>query len=211
MNKNNLEKVVLICLLLTGMVLSFVFKPIKLDNSNDKRIIQFPQTIGEYTSTDVVLGKEVYDILETKNVIMRYYKKNAEPPILFYLIFSQQTHKTSDPPENCLTGDGILILQKSKTFLKLSNNVKLSVNKLITGSQDKKQVYLYWFLAGNQFVDSYITQRVKLIASYLMRKPLSGGQIRISTDIIEANETEALQRINAFISECLPLLVGLLS
>jgi len=207
MDKNFIILTILLCI---GVAVSIVLKPLPIDDSLDARILKFPLQLAGYSGTDITLSQQVYDILETKNVIMRAYEKQGYPRVLFYLIFSKQTHKTSDPPENCVQGDGGVILDKSKRQINAGGR-SLTVNRLLVEQDGKKELYFYWFIAGNEFTDSYVVQRVKLMLAYLKRAPLSGGQIRISTEISDGDEPQAVRRLEQFIEGLLPDLLGLLS
>lgn len=198
---------IIVGILVVGVGLSFLFKSAEIDAGIDQRVVNLPKELGEYKSKDVELDERIYDILETKNVVMRNYFKDDEPPILFYLIFSKKTHKTSDPPENCLQGEGRAIVSKELVDLP---GLDCSVNKLLVEKSGNKDLYLYWFIAGNEFFDNYVGQRLKLIMSYLRRNPQSGGQVRISIEIVDGNEKEAMQRLQEFIVEMMPYLRKLL-
>ncbi|MCG2711908.1 MAG: EpsI family protein [Candidatus Omnitrophica bacterium] len=199
--------IVLVWILLIGVGLSFVFKPVDIDSGIDERVLNLPREPGIYKSKDIELEDRIYDILETKNVVMRHYFKEGELPILFYLIFSKKTHKTSDPPENCLSGEGRAIISKELVELPGFN---FPVNKLLVEKSGIKDMYLYWFIAGDEFFDNYVGQRLKLIMSYLKRCPQSGGQIRISTEVTKNNEQAAMKRLEEFIAEMMPYLKELL-
>ncbi|MBU1043270.1 MAG: EpsI family protein [Candidatus Omnitrophica bacterium] len=204
---------IIIGLLFFGVIGTMVFKLPEIDSSSDARIANIPMQIGEYSGTDIELKDEIYEMLETKNIVMRLYDKQSQPPILFYLIFAKATHKTSDPPENCLQGDGYSVLNKAKISIPINIENKefnLTANKLIAGKPGENKLYLYWFLAGNEFQDSYFKQRLKLISAFLKRKPLSGGQIRISIDIENNDENQALVRLESFIQQIIPHLKPLL-
>ena len=205
----NMDKrfLIIVGILILGIVFSLVFKSAEIDTGIDERVVNLPKELGVYKSKDVELEDEIYDILETNNVVMRYYFKPGEPPILFYLIFSRSTHKTSDPPENCLSGEGREIVSKERVKL---SEPSLSVNKLIVEKSGNKEIYLYWFIAGDEFFESYVGQRLKLISSYLRRAPKSGGQIRISTSISDNNELASMQRLQEFIAQIMPYLKKLL-
>ena len=198
---------IIVGILIIGVGLSLVFKSAEIDSGIDERVVNLPKQLGAYTSKDVELEDRIYEILETKNVVMRHYFKEGEPPVLFYLIFSKKTHKTSDPPENCLRGEGRAIVSKEQVEL---SGLDIPVNKLLVEKAGSKDLHLYWFIAGDEFFQSYVGQRLKLILSYLKRAPQSGGQIRISTEVIGNNEQEALQRLEKFIVEIMPYLEKLL-
>jgi EpsI family protein len=212
---NDMDKkfIIIIGILFVGVIGTMVFKLPEIDSSSDVRIANIPQQIGEYKGKDISLKDEIYAMLETKNIVMRTYEKISEPPILFYLIFAKATHKTSDPPENCLQGDGYSVLSKAKVSIPITmdkEQFNLKANKLIVGKPGQKMLYLYWFIAGDQFQDSYFKQRIKLISAFLKRTPLSGGQVRISTLIENNDENQALSRLEGFIQQVIPHLKPLL-
>lgn len=176
-------------------------------------LLTLPDAIGDYQGQDVELQERVYDILRTRNVIMREYAKTGEPPILFYLIFDRESQKSSDPPENCIQGSGKTVTAKKKITLAVplgDQSISFVANKLSVLAGGRHEVYVYWFLAGGEMLDNYLAQRVKLVKSYLLGRPLSGGQVRISTDVVEGDEEEAMIRLQEFIRMLLPHLLPII-
>ena len=206
---DNRKFITILSALLLGAGISFFLRPITIDDSVDKRILDFPKEIFGYKAADVELNQKVYELLETKNIIMRNYEKAGKATILFYLIFAKETYKTSDPPENCIQGEGGNISGKSKAVIHTDAR-DLPVNKLLVDSGGKKYLYLYWFLAGDTFTDSYAKQRLALMGAYLRRSPLGGGQIRISAEIEGNDESAAFQELQGFINSSMPELLKLL-
>ena len=52
----------------------------------------FPQQIGEWRGEDIELTEKEYDILETRNLIMRKYTNAADRRVLYlFIIYSQGT------------------------------------------------------------------------------------------------------------------------
>ncbi len=196
---------IVIGLLILGVGITLFLRPIQIDSSLDPRIVHFPDKIGSYVKAkDIHIADKIYGILETRNIILRQYQKGKEPPVLLYIIFSPRTHKTSDPPENCLIGDGMTVLSKEK--IKVSpGKTPFEVEKLVAAGKgsETKQMYFYWFLAGNEFTGSYTAQRLKLIMACLRLNPLSGGQIRISTQIVKGKE-QAQKRLEDFLKQAAP-------
>ena len=199
-------------ILIFAMVVSLFLQSKKIKPVVVSIVKELPRIIGNYKSQDLELKERIYEILETRNIIMREYMTENKPPILFYMIYSPQTHKTSDPPENCLRGEGRTITAKKKKVIRINTSKKvfdLNVNLLTVEKGKDKQLYVYWFIAGDTFIDSYFKQRFKLISAYIKRAPLSGGQIRISTPY--KNEEEAFLRLEKFIQAASPALLELLS
>ena len=205
--------VITILLFISALITLFAARW-QIKPQSDEAFLQLPKEFGGYTSRDVSLSERIYEILETENVIMREYARGNEPSILFYLIYAKQTYKTSDPPENCLMGEGRSVTYKTQEVLSVpirDKKVDLKINKLLVEEKENKEIYVYWFLAGSEFTNSYLKQRLKLFLGYLKRKPLSGGQIRISTSVLNNDELEAFLRLKGFIQEIIPYLIKLLS
>ena len=194
---------IVIALLIIGAGITLFLKPVQIEGSLDPRIASFPDRIGDYVKVkDLNLEDKIYGILETRNIVLRQYQKGTEPPVLLYIIFAPRTHKTSDPPENCLVGDGMSVLKKDKVSVDAGDK-PFYADKLVAEDARGRFMYFYWFLAGDEFTGSYAAQRMKLIMAALRLDPLSGGQIRISTQVMDS-EDSAQARLNDFLKTAYP-------
>ncbi|MCM8814067.1 MAG: EpsI family protein [Candidatus Omnitrophica bacterium] len=198
--------------IVAGITLLSYLQPVQKDE-----LIGFaekiPLNVNTYCGRDVPLEKRIYEMLETNNVIMRFYDTKDKPEVLFYFIYDSGTYKTADPPENCVQGDGFTVLKKERKILSIpygDKHYELPVNVMLVERQKERQVFVYWFLAGDRFYDSYVQQRRRLISAYLSMRPLGGGQARISTQVYGNDAEEALGRISDFITAMLPYITKFL-
>ena len=177
-------------------------KPEDVFNVND-----FPRQIADYNSEDIPVEENVYEILETRNLLLRKYKKNDEPDIALYIIYSDKNRKASHPPEVCLIGSGVSILKKTQEKLILQGEGDtIAVNNLLVEKSKRQEIMLYWFKAGKTFTANYLSQQFKIMLSQLQGKSSGGAMIRLSTQITKDKE-EAKERLEDFISAISPVIV----
>lgn len=195
--------IVISILIVVSIVAIFSYLPTRFDGSLEVLMSNFPQTIGEWKSTDLPLSKRDYEILETKNLIMRDYKNKKGDSVLLYIVYSQDNRKVSHPPEVCYMGSGASIIEK--TVFKITDSI--SATRMLTEEATGKQQFVaYWFRVGNLNTDKYLKQQLKIVCNRMIGKRTSGAMIRISTDIKEKDQKAALTLIKVFTSQIEPLL-----
>lgn len=199
--------IVLIFVFTAVLSLYLYYQQIKPEDAFN--VAGFPQEIAGWKAEDIALEEKVYEILETRNLLLREYKKEGEPGIVLYIIYSDKNRKSSHPPEICLAGGGIDITSKKTEDLKIDTgqgSLNLKVNYLVAENASSRELMLYWFKAGKTFTANYLSQQFKIMLSQLQGKSSGGAMLRLSTRISK-DETEAKQRLTRFISEILPVIV----
>lgn len=190
---------------LTAVLSLFLYyqqiKPEDAFNVND-----FPKEIAGYTSEDIPLEEKVYEILETRNLLLREYKKGGEPGIVLYIIYSDKNRKASHPPEVCLTGSGVSIVKKTAGEIPLSG-LPLKTNYLIAEKGGARELMFYWFKSGKTFTPNYLSQQLRIMLNQLQGKSSGGAMIRVSTTITK-DEKETEEKIVNFIREIMPTVIN---
>lgn len=200
---NNKTFVIVVCILTIAAAAGLIsYLPAKFDSGNSVKMADFPKTVGDWQSKDIQLSERDYEILETRNLIMREYKNPAGQTILLYIVYSEDNRKVSHPPEVCYMGSGATVVEKEK--LKLSNSI--SANKMLAESPNNQQIVIYWYKAGSLNTNNYLKQQLKIALVRTFGKSTSGALIRLSADIKEGNETAALNLLKSFTSQIEPLL-----
>jgi len=172
------------------------------DASKEPQMAKFPLKIGEWQGKDMPLAQTDYDILATKNLIVREYEAQGKPLVMLYIIYSGDNRKSLHPPEICYTGGGGTILEKSIVSL----TAGLRANKFIIADKSFKQLVVYWFRTDNLNTPSYIMQQVRTALQRTFGKQASGAMIRISTVVKPTEDAQALQTIKRFTRLIEPLL-----
>ncbi|PIQ89467.1 MAG: EpsI family protein [Candidatus Omnitrophica bacterium CG11_big_fil_rev_8_21_14_0_20_42_13] len=190
-----------------GLSIYLYYQQIKPEDAFD--VSSFPMQIADWQGEDIPLEEMVYEILETRNILMREYKRKGEPGIVVYIVYSDKNRKSSHPPEICLAGGGIDITTKKSQEIAIADNKKISklkVNYLIAEKGNARELMLYWFKGGNTFTANYLKQQFKIMLRQLQGKPSGGAMIRISTPITNGEE-EALIRLTSFANKITPLII----
>ena len=199
---NNKTFFIVIVILVAVSVIGMIsYLSTRFDITSKIKVADFPMTIGEWQATDIPLADRDYEILETKNLIMRDYKNTKGDSVYLYIVYSENNRKVTHPPELCLSGGGLTIVDKSS--IQLTNNIRGV--KLLMEKGDARELVVYWFRAGSLNTDSYVKQQLKVVFDLLRGKRTSCALIRLSTDIKENGE-EALGLIKEFCAQIEPLL-----
>lgn len=199
-NKNFIIVALVLAVVAVIGVISYL--PTRFAISEKVKVVDFPKEIGEWIAVDIPLSERDYEILETRNLIMREYKNSAGDSVYLYIVYSEDNRKVSHPPEVCLMGGGGSILDKS--CVQITNSIKAI--RLLMEKGDFKQLVVYWYKAGNFHTDKYLKQQLKVVLDRMLGKRTSCALIRVSTDIKDNNQEAALGLIKGFVSEIEPLL-----
>ncbi|MBP7216514.1 MAG: EpsI family protein [Candidatus Omnitrophica bacterium] len=171
-----------------------------MGSSDRIKVADFPKAIGAWSSVDIPLSERDFQILETRNLILREYSNPTGSKIYLYIIYSEENRKVTHPPEVCYLGSGSTIA--NKTLVKVSDGMR--ANRLLIEKGNEQQLAVYWFKAGNLSTDQYLKQQVKIVIDRLLGKKTSGALIRVSTDVQQGREQEAEQAIMEFCSDIVP-------
>jgi len=178
------------------------YLPARVDIAARIKVSDFPMAIGEWTATDIPLSERDYQILETRNLIMRDYKNPQGDSVILYIIYSEDNRKVSHPPEVCYMGSGASIVNKS--VVQITDSIKAI--KLVTETPKNEQMVVYWYKAGSLYTDQYLKQQLKVVIDRMMRKRTSGALIRISADVKDNDQEGALRMLKTFAGQIEPLL-----
>ena len=174
----------------------------------------FPRVIGEWNGEDIPLEEEVYEILETRNVLCREYSiapqsSRDKIPLYLTIVYSENNRKVSHPPEICYSGSGTEIMDKSEITINTSSE-DIKATKFIAKSNRRKELVLYWYLAGNEFTTDYIKQQLKIAFKQARNKKAGGALIKISAPIVESEE-KTLDELKRFAYQAAPIIKSFLS
>jgi EpsI family protein len=202
MRKNRTFAAVFVILALSGILgNSFYFSQV-IAAKEEVSIANFPKTIGEWRSVEVPLSKREYDLLETKNLIMRNYKNKNGDEVNLYIIYSQDNRKVSHPPEICLQGGGASVVEKSKLGLPGGINA----TKLVLEKKNSREIAVYWYKAGKVYTNDFISQQFKISWDQLLGRRSSLALIRVISIADNNNDALTLSKILSFCSAIEPLL-----
>ncbi|RKY33641.1 MAG: EpsI family protein [Candidatus Omnitrophota bacterium] len=201
MSPFNKSYIVIIGILSLSLLLVMKVEGSKKILSSGAPLETIPFYIGDWKGKDLEISKDVYEVLETKDIVMREYKDSQGVPVWLAIIYSKDNPDSFHPPEICYVGGGVKLINKKKEKIKLNENEYLTLNKLTMQTPSGIVKAWYWFVAGDKFMDSYYLQQFYLIWNTLINRETSGALIRVS---IAGNSEVLEEKAKLFIKEVVP-------
>lgn len=210
MSKNQIERssVVLLAAFLVAGLVSWTLFFKQYHQRDTVNVHLFPNTIGQWTATELPITDTEYAILETRNAFVRQYKHPDGREVLLFIVYSQNNRKVSHPPEICYTGSGATILNRKRVSMNVaSQSLPLQANQLTVELGDTSQLSYYWFKVGDTFTPDYWRQQFLIAIKSLIGKPASSALIRVSANAEAGKPEEAAKVVGEFTSEAFLLLL----
>lgn len=176
------------------------------------RLEDIPLKLGEWKGEDIPISERIYQLLETKDVLMREYSNAKGERVVLAIVYSGANRGSFHPPEICYLGGGRELLNKGMETVELGEPKKSSsamqVNRLLMQDQAGKEIAWYWFTAGSKVTDNYYLQQCYFIWNELRRNPIGGSLIRVSARAMGADLGKADAIGKGFIRQLVPVLPG---
>jgi len=206
-NKNTVGFIVLVVLLLTAGIFSLklFFQQRITQDKLDIRL--FPYEIAGWQGKDLEITEQEYDILETRNLISRKYVNSSGKRIYLFIIYSETNRSVFHPPEVCMMGSGLKIVDKRIEQID-SGEHRFSANKLYTQKNNYRGLALYCYKAGRLYTDNFYLQQFYFALNQLFGKNKGGATIRVSMSLKE-NEQTTLATLKTFMSEAVKIIHSL--
>lgn len=207
MKSNTLGYIVIVALLLvTGIFSINLF--LRERTSHDKLDIRkFPYQVGQWKGHDLEVTEREYNILETRNLISREYVNPSNEAIWLFIIYSETNRSVFHPPEMCLLGSGLNMIDKTREDMD-SKGHKISANKLYLEKGDYRELTLYCYKAGNLYTSNFYMQQAYLITHQIFGRPLAGATIRVAMPLAK-DEQIILPVMKDFLKESVRALESL--
>ncbi len=203
----NRNYISIVILLIITIFLSWGFYFRAYQHQDRINIKDFPLTIDEWSSQDLPIDKTDLAFLETKNVFLRRYTNKSQQSIYLYMAYSQSNRKASNPPEIAYQNSGISIVDKGKKYTIIaSSNLSFKVNWLLLDNDENQQLAYYWYKVGDVYTHSYWKEQALAAFNNLIGKKTGNALIRISTDIDNGHQNQAIDLLNEFACLIIPQL-----
>ena len=190
-------------LFIVGMI-AFRFYQMQRLEKDLRDIRTIPIKIGQWRAQEIPIKEHDYEILETRNLVLRDYRNKEGESVHLFVIYSETNRRVCHPPVVCLIGSGFQVTKSEKEIVSLAGRT-FTVNRLIAKGAKKDQLVLFWYMLGDEFTDDYVTQQLRWVLKQATGKPLGGAMIRIVTPITE-DEAQAFERAKRFLQELIPVL-----
>ena len=206
MSAENRRYLVVFVILLVSAFVIINLARINSGVTADIDLAKLPLEIGGWKGEDLDVFDDVYEILGTKDLIMREYIDKQGDSLVLAIVYSNKDRQSLHPPEYCYLGGGVELLDKSKEDVLLKGNRVLTMNKLVMKEKRGVLKAWYWYSVGNKFIDNYYFQQIYSLWNALRGKGYQGALIRVS---VNGDNTALEIKAKEFIKElpsCLPWL-----
>ncbi len=168
------------------------------------RLTQLPMDLGAWRGIDVPLENRVYEILETRDVVVRSYDKAVGGQTVWLsLVQAADNRAAFHPPEICYVGAAYTVIDKGRHVVTLSDGRVLEVNRLALTRGNEQVLNYYWFTAGNMTAASYFRQQARLAWDQLLGRGGSGTMVKLTTYVKAHDLSDADARLTEFLEDTL--------
>lgn len=177
--KNNTGYAVIILMLIISSVFSINLFMRQRAQKDLLDIHKFPHKLDGWTGKDLEIIERDYRILETRNIIYRDYANAKGKRLGMFMVYSETNRSVFHPPEVCLIGSGINIMDKRPEKIEFDGR-SFFVSKLYLEQGKSRELVLYCYKAAGLYTNSYPLQQAYFALHQLFGKRTQGATIRLS-------------------------------
>ncbi|MBL7068997.1 MAG: EpsI family protein [Candidatus Omnitrophica bacterium] len=203
-NKSTVGYIAVVAALSITSVFSFGLYSRQREAVDSVEIKDFPHTIRDWEGEDLDITENEYRILETRNLIVREYKNDRDEKIYLFIIYSETNRSVFHPPEVCLIGSGVNMVEKIYEDIKSPYGV-FKCNKLYLEKKGARDISLYCYKTGRTYTFNYYLQQALFTINQLFAKNKGGATIKVSTRVSD-NEEETLETLKSFMEEVIVIM-----
>ncbi len=177
----------------------------------DKRLDQFPENIGKYTSEDIKMSDSIVNELNTDVFVYRNYT-GRKGPIALYIGYygTQKGGRTGHNPNSCYPSSGYAIISESKIKIPVEfvgrKVTQVKVTRLLITKNNEQQIVYHWYQsAENRILASGIDQNIHRFKSLLHHNRNDGAFIRLSA-LVLADIAQTEEGLIDFSGKIIPLI-----
>jgi EpsI family protein len=176
-----------------------------------KALGTFPDQLGNWTGTDVPIGKEIRDVLGPGDFMLRVYRRddNSQPPTDLFIAYfpSQRAGDTIHSPKNCLPGAGWSPVDSARIQLSVPGHAPFPANRYVIAKGTDRLLVVYWYLAHDRAIASEYWAKVYLVTDSIRMNRSDGSLVRLTTRMVPGESADAaMTRLLPFAGQVVPLL-----
>ncbi|NUM34148.1 MAG: EpsI family protein [Candidatus Brocadiae bacterium] len=185
----------------TVISLLYLYKDLPVENISYTQSI--PEHIGQWSVAQAFeVDRRTVQLLETNDIMMRYYRKGNSAPVLLSIVASAQSNrKIAHPPEICYRGIGWEVMKREKIRY---NDGKEGIFMIIFTGKTKEAV-LYWYKFEDVYTAEYYYHQAGALFNLFRKRKGGVALIRMSTTILNSTE-ESLNLMMEFSKDLYPYL-----
>jgi EpsI family protein len=193
----------MLLLLASGAACSLVFA-YQPAAEKTHRTAAIPAAIGAWSGTDLPIGKRVYELLETEDILMRRYRRPADRAgVDLYVVHAADSRKVAHPPEICFSGGGYAAPEKGERAIAGPRGPIPAIRMLLAHEGGETLLVYYWYRLDGRDTASYLGHQLETVFRQIRRERHEGSMVRLSTPVGPDGVAGAEARIAAFGREAL--------
>jgi EpsI family protein len=160
----------------------------------------FPQTLGNWTGTEIPMDQEVLDVLGAGDFLLRDYRNpahNASIGLFIAYFPSQRAGDTIHSPKHCLPGAGWTPVRADRIKIDVPGLGSIPVNRYLISKGEDRQLVLYWYWAHGRAVASEYAAKFYLVTDSIRMHRSDGSLIRVTMDLAPDQNIESLEKVMA--------------
>jgi EpsI family protein len=177
------------------------------------RFVEFPLQLGAWHGRTATLDADVERGLGLDDYLLSDYSGADRKAVNLYVAYytSQRTGESPHSPIVCIPGGGWQIAAFERTSIGTASAASLPFNRVIIARDGVKQVVYYWFDERGRKIASEWWSKWYLLTDAIFRNRTDGALVRLTTQVLAGEtETDADQRLRAFMREVVPALTAYL-
>jgi len=197
----SLRIVLIIFILIISAWLTFNIQRNQPQFSLEGDIAALPLDFDDWSGKELEVDREVKDILQTDNILIREYINSSGKVITLTIVYYRNSRTAFHLPESCLLGHGSRLTEKKVASLLDKSGKPFRVNELEIRQGTKEHIVLYYFETGKFRTSSYFDFRKKILLGKLKGNNTSGALVRFFIETDEVSAKADLKMLNQFISK----------
>jgi len=199
-----------------------------------------PLIIGNWYGREIEIDEHTYELLETRDTIMREYTNDLGDKVVLVVVYSRENVRVVHAPDICLPGGGFSICEKATEVVPFSSDnnphwqLAASATPLLRGTQptgsklpvpqqlaavfnnytvgdgNQKQPVFFLYKSGTKLTPNPLRMEFDFFINKALRRPHSAALIRLSTYAVNGNLENATRKTKQFAAEAMPVLLNYL-
>ncbi len=160
-------------------------------------ITGFPQTVDGWQGTDRTLTERQYQLLETRDVLFREFRKGSQE-VLLCVSVAGRDRKSAHPPAVCYRGQGWEVMSE-RDHARVPAQAPPVVQELRIQKGDRDLLVYAWYRVGDQITTSYVRQQWWGFLADLGEEVRRSSLIRVSTPVADGDVEAARRTLDEFL------------
>jgi EpsI family protein len=171
--------------------------------------VDIPLVIGNWYGREIDIDERTYELLETRDTIMREYTNAAGDKVILVVVYSRENLRVVHAPDICLPGGGASIYEKTTEVVNLADKLDQNAifNNYIVGKGNDKQTVFFIYKCGSQITPNPLKMQFDFYINKALRRHHSAALIRISTYAVNGDLASATGKAKQFAKASMPVLL----